>query len=114
MESSNLNSQEGETVCSKLIKESSLVYETNDVHAIKNKMSKEKERCMTYFRSLHSHLQMQTQESKVDMGKALDAGLVVTENSETELEKHDISSRSRNDTHAEDADRKPINDKEPI
>nr|GEZ71471.1 hypothetical protein [Tanacetum cinerariifolium] len=29
------------------------------------------------------------------------------------LEKHDTSSRSRNDTHAEDADIKPVNDKEP-
>ncbi|GJY59375.1 hypothetical protein Tco_0459267 [Tanacetum coccineum] len=29
-----------------------------DVHAIKYKMSKAKERCMAYFRSLHSHLQV--------------------------------------------------------
>ncbi|GJV32575.1 hypothetical protein Tco_1392975 [Tanacetum coccineum] len=27
-----------------------------DIHAIKYKMSKEKKRCMSYFRSLHSHL----------------------------------------------------------
>ncbi|GJS02600.1 hypothetical protein Tco_0319108 [Tanacetum coccineum] len=40
---------------------------------------------------------MQTQESKVDMGKALDAGLVVTESSS-----------------AKDAYSKPINDKEPM
>ncbi|GJU37942.1 hypothetical protein Tco_1186296 [Tanacetum coccineum] len=32
--------------------------ETKDVHAIKYKMSKAKERCMAYFRSLHSHLQV--------------------------------------------------------
>ncbi|GJT41297.1 hypothetical protein Tco_0941162 [Tanacetum coccineum] len=32
--------------------------ETKDVHAIKYKMSKAKERCMVYFRSLHSHLQV--------------------------------------------------------
>ncbi|GKA18575.1 hypothetical protein Tco_0698490 [Tanacetum coccineum] len=217
MESSNLNSQEGETVCSKSVKESSLDYETNDMHAIENKMSKAKERCMTYFKSLHSYLQvlsnedlkgtrtehgfkrafislfgqdfetftstmflytlsafnfsqfslnydtqltnkyfleytrieakefkdtllqhtssvkksiakrtrhrrqydrrvnkrqMQTQESKVDMGKALDACLVVTESSGTQPEKHDTSSGPGNDTHAEDADNKPVNDKE--
>ncbi|GJU16112.1 hypothetical protein Tco_1144078 [Tanacetum coccineum] len=219
MESSNLNSQKGETVCSKSVKESSLDYETNDMHAIENKMSKSKERCMTYFKSLHSYLQvlsnedlkgtriehgfkrafislfgqdfesftstmflyvdqlkkqldkdefqedgsmaafwyfleytrieakefkdtllqhtssvkksiakrtrhrrqydrrvnkrqMQTQESKVDMGKALDACLVVTESSGTQPEKHDTSSGPGNDTHAEDADNKPVNDKE--
>ncbi|GJS99892.1 uncharacterized mitochondrial protein-like protein [Tanacetum coccineum] len=32
--------------------------ETKDVHAIKYKMSKAKERCMAYFRSLHSYLQV--------------------------------------------------------
>ncbi|GJR20865.1 hypothetical protein Tco_0969392 [Tanacetum coccineum] len=41
--------------------------------------------------------QMQTQESKVDTGKALDAGLVVTESNGTESEVQDTSSRSRND-----------------
>ncbi|GKG53746.1 hypothetical protein Tco_0555146, partial [Tanacetum coccineum] len=57
---------------------------------------------------------MQTQESKVDMGKALDACLVVTESSGTEPEKHDTSSRSGNDTHAEDANNKLVTDKEPM
>ncbi|GJX54380.1 hypothetical protein Tco_0282749 [Tanacetum coccineum] len=47
-----------ETAYSKSVKESSLNYETKDVHAIKYKMSKAKERCMAYFRSLHSHLQV--------------------------------------------------------
>ncbi|GJT37934.1 hypothetical protein Tco_0937799 [Tanacetum coccineum] len=47
-----------ETASSKLVKECSLNSETKDVHAIKYKMSKAKERCMTYFRSLHSHLQV--------------------------------------------------------
>ncbi|GKD01291.1 hypothetical protein Tco_1171565 [Tanacetum coccineum] len=36
--------------------------ETKDVHAIKYKMSKAKERCMAYFRSLHSHLQVLSKE----------------------------------------------------
>nr|GEW85168.1 retrovirus-related Pol polyprotein from transposon TNT 1-94 [Tanacetum cinerariifolium] len=57
---------------------------------------------------------MQTQESKVDTGNVLDAGLVVTDSSETESEKHDTSSRSENDRNAKDADNKPINDKEPM
>ncbi|GJV63220.1 hypothetical protein Tco_1474048 [Tanacetum coccineum] len=37
-------------------------FETKDVHAIKYKMSKTKERCMAYFRSLHSHLQVLPKE----------------------------------------------------
>ncbi|GKE67728.1 hypothetical protein Tco_1521889 [Tanacetum coccineum] len=55
---------------------------------------------------------MQTKEGKVDSSKALDAGLVVTKSNGTESEKHVTSSRSGNDTHAEDADIKPVNDKE--
>nr|GEW60931.1 hypothetical protein [Tanacetum cinerariifolium] len=35
---------------------------TKDVHAIKYKMSKAKERCMSYFRSLHSHFQVLLKE----------------------------------------------------
>ncbi|GKC27381.1 hypothetical protein Tco_1034675, partial [Tanacetum coccineum] len=46
------------TASNKLVKECSLNSETKDVHAIKYKMSKAKERCMAYFRSLHSHLQV--------------------------------------------------------
>ncbi|GJW42468.1 hypothetical protein Tco_0071267 [Tanacetum coccineum] len=235
-----------ETASSKLVKECSLNSETKDVHAIKYKMSKAKERCMEYFRSLHSHLQvlskdglkgtriehgfkrafmslfgqdvdtftstmllnidqlqkqldkdefqevgsmtafwvvnnkfqkfidskftldydsqmtdtyfveytrievkhfrdtllqhlgnvkksiaertrhqrqyerrvnkrqMQPQESKIDMGKALDNGLVVIESNGTESEVQDDSSRSRNDTDADDADIKPIYDEEPM
>ncbi|GJX92042.1 hypothetical protein Tco_0345368 [Tanacetum coccineum] len=128
--------------------------ETKNVNAIKYKMSKAKERCMAYFRSLHSHRQVLSkedlkgtriehgfkrefmslfgqdddtftstmllnmdqlhkqldkdefqedgsmaafwkQESKVDLGKALDADLVVMESSGTESGKHDTSSRSK-------------------
>nr|GEX75617.1 Gag-Pol polyprotein [Tanacetum cinerariifolium] len=47
-----------ETASSKSVEESSLDSATKDVHAIKYKMSKAKERCMAYFRSLHSHLQV--------------------------------------------------------
>nr|GEZ37656.1 hypothetical protein [Tanacetum cinerariifolium] len=58
--------------------------------------------------------QMQSKEGKVDSSKALNADLVVIESSGTELENHDTSSRSKNDTHAEDADIKFVNDKEPM
>ncbi|GKD07270.1 hypothetical protein Tco_1186955 [Tanacetum coccineum] len=37
--------------------------ELKDVHAIKYKMSKTKERCMAYFRSLHSHLQVLSKDN---------------------------------------------------
>ncbi|GKF25828.1 hypothetical protein Tco_0081722, partial [Tanacetum coccineum] len=53
-------------------------------------------------------------EGKVDMGKVLDAGLGVTESNEIESERDVSSSRSGNDTHAEDVDIKPVNDKEPM
>ncbi|GKE63182.1 hypothetical protein Tco_1513549 [Tanacetum coccineum] len=54
-EKEDINSK---TASSKSVKECSLNSETKDVHAIKYKMSKAKERCMAYFRSLHSHLQV--------------------------------------------------------
>nr|GEU88594.1 hypothetical protein [Tanacetum cinerariifolium] len=57
---------------------------------------------------------MQSKEGKIESSKALDADLVVTEISGKESEKHDTSSRYGNDTHAEDADIKPVNDKEPM
>ncbi|GJV16118.1 hypothetical protein Tco_1361441 [Tanacetum coccineum] len=53
-------------------------------------------------------------ESKVDSGKALNVDSVVIESSGIESEKHDTSSRSGNDTHADDVDIKPVNDKEPM
>ncbi|GKD49783.1 hypothetical protein Tco_1278759, partial [Tanacetum coccineum] len=51
-----------EPAFNKLVNESSLVTETKDVHAIKYKMSKAKERCIAYFRSLHSYLQVISNE----------------------------------------------------
>ncbi|GJS31123.1 hypothetical protein Tco_0491743 [Tanacetum coccineum] len=58
--------------------------------------------------------QMQTQESKIDMGKAVDDDLVVTESSGTESEVQDDSSGSGNDTDADDADIIPIYDEKPM
>nr|GEU78854.1 hypothetical protein [Tanacetum cinerariifolium] len=58
--------------------------------------------------------QMLKQESKVDLGKELDVGLVVMESNGTELEVQDDSSRLENDTDAHDADIRPIYDEEPM
>ncbi|GJV77099.1 hypothetical protein Tco_1508683 [Tanacetum coccineum] len=57
---------------------------------------------------------MQTTEEKVDTSKALDASLVDTKSSGTELGEQDTSSRSGNDAHADDADIRPIYDEEPM
>ncbi|GJZ86927.1 hypothetical protein Tco_0658537 [Tanacetum coccineum] len=57
---------------------------------------------------------MQTQESKVDMGKALDADLVVTKSSGTESKVQDERSRSGNDTDTDGAYIRPIYDEEPM
>nr|GEY11962.1 retrovirus-related Pol polyprotein from transposon TNT 1-94 [Tanacetum cinerariifolium] len=58
--------------------------------------------------------QMQTQENKVDTAKAVDIDLVIIKSSGTNLEVQDDSSRSGNDTDADDADIRPIYDKEQI
>ncbi|GKC84822.1 hypothetical protein Tco_1140539 [Tanacetum coccineum] len=57
---------------------------------------------------------MQKQESKVDLGKVLDAGLVLTKSSRIESGKQDTSSRSSNDPDADDANIKPVYDEEPM
>ncbi|GJY85954.1 hypothetical protein Tco_0499980 [Tanacetum coccineum] len=56
--------------------------------------------------------QMQTQENKIDKGKALDADLVVTESSGIKSEVQDDSSRLGNDTDVDDIDIKPIYDED--
>nr|GEX19187.1 hypothetical protein [Tanacetum cinerariifolium] len=58
--------------------------------------------------------QMQTQESKIDMGKGIDAHSVVTESSGTESEVQDDNNRSGNDTDADDPDIRPIYNEEPL
>ncbi|GJW21083.1 hypothetical protein Tco_0031705 [Tanacetum coccineum] len=56
--------------------------------------------------------QMQTQENKVDEGKALDADLVDTESIRIDSTVQDESTRSGNDTDADDAYIRPIYDEE--
>nr|GFA66942.1 hypothetical protein [Tanacetum cinerariifolium] len=63
-----------------------------------------------YDRRVNKRL-MQTQESTIDMGKAVHADLVVTESSGTESE---VQVDNRNDTDADDAVIKPIYDEEPM
>nr|GEY83033.1 hypothetical protein [Tanacetum cinerariifolium] len=58
--------------------------------------------------------QMQPQENKVDVGKALDANVVDIESIRTELIVQDESSRSGNNTNADDANIRPIYDEEPM
>nr|GEV92893.1 retrotransposon protein, putative, Ty3-gypsy subclass [Tanacetum cinerariifolium] len=58
--------------------------------------------------------QIQTIEEKVDTSNSLDASLVDTESSGIELKEQDTSNKSRNDAHTDDADIKPIYDKEPM
>nr|GEV05883.1 ribonuclease H-like domain-containing protein [Tanacetum cinerariifolium] len=58
--------------------------------------------------------QMQTQESKIDAGKAVDVDLVIKKSSGTESEVQDDSSKPRNDTYVDDAYIRPIYDEEPM
>nr|GFA07392.1 reverse transcriptase domain-containing protein [Tanacetum cinerariifolium] len=60
-----------------------------------------------YDRRVNKRL-IQTQESKIDMGKAVNDDLVVTKISRTESEVQDDNSRSGNDPDADDADIRPI------
>nr|GEY31322.1 hypothetical protein [Tanacetum cinerariifolium] len=66
-----------------------------------------------YDRRVNKRL-MQTQKSKIDMGKAVNDDLVVTESSGIESEVQDDNSKSRNGTNAHDADIRPIYDEEPM
>ncbi|GKA26750.1 hypothetical protein Tco_0712859 [Tanacetum coccineum] len=83
----------------------------------------ERARHQRQFERRVNNRQMQTQESKIDTGsaldadpgKALDASLVVTEYSGTKSDKHDTSNSSRTYlTHAVDADIRPVDDQVPF
>ncbi|GJS10011.1 hypothetical protein Tco_0366807 [Tanacetum coccineum] len=58
--------------------------------------------------------QMQTSEEKFDSSKALDASLVDTESSGTELKEQDTRNILGNDAHADDADIRPVYDEGPM
>ncbi|GJZ64619.1 hypothetical protein Tco_0621040 [Tanacetum coccineum] len=66
-----------------------------------------------YDRSVYKR-QIQTQESTIDLGEALNASLVVMESNGIESGKLDTSSRSKNDTNTDDADIRPIYDEVPM
>ncbi|GJX72386.1 hypothetical protein Tco_0309557 [Tanacetum coccineum] len=99
MESLNSNSQERE------------------LHQLQQMQDNAKESCMVSFQLLHSHLKaLSNNDFK---GTCIEGGFErafasLFDQDWTESEKHVISSRSGNDTHADDADIKPVNDKEPM
>nr|GEY46837.1 hypothetical protein [Tanacetum cinerariifolium] len=109
-----------ETASNKSVKESSLDSSTKDVHAIKYKMSKSKERCMTYFRSLHSHLQVLSKEhlkgTRIEHGfkRAFVSLFGQDADTFTKSEVQDDINRSGNDADADDANIRPIYDEEPM
>ncbi|GJX97922.1 hypothetical protein Tco_0354941 [Tanacetum coccineum] len=129
-----------ETASSKSVKECSLNSETKDVHAIKYKMSKAKERCMAYFRSLHSHLQVLSKDglkgTRIEhgfkrafmslFGQDVDTFtstmLLNIDQLQKQLDKdefQEVGSMTAfwvvgNDTNADDADIRPIYDEEPM
>ncbi|GJT00522.1 hypothetical protein Tco_0821691 [Tanacetum coccineum] len=130
-----------ETASSKLVKECSLNSETKDVHAIKYKMSKAKERCMAYFRSLHSHLQVLSKDdlkgTRIEhgfkrafmslFGQDVDTFtrtmLLNVDQLQKQLDKDEFQEDgsmmdspfgSGNDTDSDDADIRPIYDEEPM
>ncbi|GJS58506.1 hypothetical protein Tco_0653290 [Tanacetum coccineum] len=130
-----------ETASNKSAKECSLNSEPQDVHAIKYKMSKAKERCMAYFRSLHSHLQVLLKDdlkgTRIEHGfkrafiQMTDTyfveytGIEVQHFRDTLLQhmgnvKKSVAERTRhkrqsgNDTDADDTDIRPIYDEEPM
>ncbi|GKC60020.1 hypothetical protein Tco_1087618, partial [Tanacetum coccineum] len=80
-----------------------LQFERENLHEVNAKTCLEVLR--TQLKEFFASKGMQMQEGNVDIGKALDVGLVVTESSGTESDKPDTSNRSGNDTtHAVDVD----------
>ncbi|GJY90909.1 hypothetical protein Tco_0506105 [Tanacetum coccineum] len=74
----------------------------------------ERTRYKREYESMVNERQLQTQEGKVDMVKALDVNLAVTESSGTESVNQYESDSSRNDTFIDDANIKPTYDEEPM
>ncbi|GJR90242.1 integrase, catalytic region, zinc finger, CCHC-type containing protein [Tanacetum coccineum] len=87
-----------------MIRKYFIAYTKTDVPLFHDKL-------IQHMESLRESIQ---ERAKHKRDKALDAGLVVTESNETELERHVSSSRSGKDTHAEDADINSVNDKQPM
>nr|GEV84562.1 hypothetical protein [Tanacetum cinerariifolium] len=113
-----------ETASSKSVEESSLVSATKDVKHfrdtllqhmgnVKKSVVERARHQRQYNRRVNKRLK-QTQESKIDTGKAVNDDLVVTESSGIESEVQDDNSGSGNDTDADDADIRPIYDEEPM
>ncbi|GKE35582.1 hypothetical protein Tco_1454904 [Tanacetum coccineum] len=84
--------------------------ETGSMDAFRELIQERAKYKRKYDRRMNDRM-MQSKEKKVESSKALNAGLIVTEINETDSEMHVSSSRSGNDTHAEDADINSVNDK---
>ncbi|GKC51570.1 hypothetical protein Tco_1074315 [Tanacetum coccineum] len=80
---------------------------------VKNSVAERTRHQRQYDRRVNKR-QMQTQESKINTSKEIDADLVVTESSGTKSEVQGDNSRSGNDTDADDVDIRPIYDEEPM
>nr|GEX45922.1 putative reverse transcriptase, RNA-dependent DNA polymerase [Tanacetum cinerariifolium] len=124
---SEVEDTNSETASSKSVKESSLDSATKDVIKVKHfrdtllqhmgnvkKSVVERTRHQRQYDRRVNKRQTQTQDNKIDTGKAVDDDLVVTESSGTESKVQDDNSRSGNDTYADDADIIPIYDEEPL
>nr|GEZ59624.1 hypothetical protein [Tanacetum cinerariifolium] len=57
---------------------------------------------------------MQSKERKDNSSNALHADFVVTESNEIESQRHVLRSKSRNDTHTDDANINSMNEKQPM
>nr|GEV92425.1 retrovirus-related Pol polyprotein from transposon TNT 1-94 [Tanacetum cinerariifolium] len=82
--------------------------ETGSMDAFRERAKHKRE----YDRRMNDRM-MQSKEGKVDSSKALNAGLVITESSGIESDKHDTSITSGNDTDALDVDIRLKSNKEP-
>ncbi|GKC10964.1 hypothetical protein Tco_1007746 [Tanacetum coccineum] len=104
-----------ETQFEKFIKSRSSLDDDDGLMARKYFLAYTQTEIQQFHDTLIQHMEsMQTTKEKFDTSKALDASLVNTKSSGTGSEKQDISSRSGNDTHVDDADIKPIYDEEPM
>ncbi|GJS15065.1 putative reverse transcriptase domain-containing protein [Tanacetum coccineum] len=88
-------------------------YELRHMESIQKSIQERAKHKREFDRRMNDRM-MQSKEGKFDSRKALDASLVVTKSIETESERHILSSRSRNDTHTDDANINSVNDKQPM
>ncbi|GKE82936.1 hypothetical protein Tco_1552936 [Tanacetum coccineum] len=89
---------------------STLIQHMESVKNLINERAKHKEE----YNSWVNERQMQTIKDKVDSSKAVDASFVNIESIRIKSKEQDISNRSGNDAHADDANIRPIYDEQPM